>query len=260
MTSWKAQAPAALIVPSSLGDSVPLHMTPQPDSLLSPVDSSFLKGASALARFGLDIGGTLCKVVFFEPVVTAEVQALAPAETPKSRLSRTSFEDGDMVTPSVETDDASCFNGFQENRASSGVTAAESLESEGNEDTSMSKRSRTTSRALNKGEGSKKEYSSRQARKMWVSSHDPVHIPGRGTLYFKCFGVSQIQAHLLGCCDCHFVLHSETELVRSLISHEFPAFKLNRNGTCSLNLLLIVHYSSFFSRLLPLFFSAPGQQ
>lgn len=174
MTSWKAQAPAALVVPSSLGDSVPLHMTPQPDSLLSPVDSRFLQGASALARFGLDIGGTLCKVVFFEPIVTAEVV------TPKSRLSRTSFEE----------DDASCSNGHQhEKRTSSGV---QSSESEGKEDTTTSKRSRPTPRAVNKGEGSKREHSSRQARKMWVSSHDPVHIPGRGTLYFKCFGMSQI--------------------------------------------------------------------
>lgn len=186
MTSWKAQAPAALVVPGGLGDSVPLHMTPQPDRLLSPVDSSFLKGASALARFGLDIGGTLCKVVFFEPVVTAEVQASAPAETPKSRLSRASFEDDDVVVPAV---DASCSNGYYGDRTSSGVTAAESSESEGKEESSMCKRSRLTPRALNK-----KEQSSRQARKMWVSSHDPVHIPGRGTLYFKCFGVSYILA------------------------------------------------------------------
>ncbi|KAG0616462.1 hypothetical protein M758_5G117700 [Ceratodon purpureus] len=197
MTTWKAQAPAALIVPSSLGESVPLHMTPQPESLLSPVDSSFLKGASALARFGLDIGGTLCKVVFFEPVVTPEVQASAPAETPKSRLSRTSFVDDDVETPSLEADDASCSNGYHENRTSSGATTVESLEYEGKEDTSTCKRSKPTPRVLNtKADGSKKEHSSRQARKMWVSSHDPVHIPGRGTLYFKCFETWKMEEFL----------------------------------------------------------------
>jgi hypothetical protein len=28
-----------------------------------------------------------------------------------------------------------------------------------------------------------------QVHKIWVSSHDPVILPGRGTLHFKCFGV-----------------------------------------------------------------------
>ena len=248
MTTWKAQAPAALIVPSSLGESVPLHMTPQPESLLSPADSSFLKGASALARFGLDIGGTLCKVVFFEPVVTPEVQASAPAETPKSRLSRTSFVDDDVETPSLEADDASCSNGYHENRTSSGATTVESLEYEGNEDSSMFKRSKPTPRVLNaKADGSKKEHSSRQARKMWVSSHDPVHIPGRGTLYFKCFGVSQIQAHLLACLNCHLVIFMSLirssilfQLIRFLTLPVFLAYQLNRNRTFVFNLLTIL--------------------
>lgn len=182
MTSWKAQAPAALVVPGSIGDSVPLHMTPQPDSLMSPVDPSFLKGASSLARFGLDIGGTLCKVVFFEPVVADEAH---PAETPKSRLSRTSFEDEDNVVPAS---DASCANDHHE-----------CWEGEGKEDASMCKRSRPTPRVFNKS-----GMTAGQARKMWVSSHDPVHIPGRGTLYFKCFGVSHIS-----CLDeMEFVLYS----------------------------------------------------
>jgi hypothetical protein len=48
----------------------------------------------------------------------------------------------------------------------------------GKEDTTTSKRGRPTPRAVNKGEGSKREHSSRQAHKMWVSSHDLVHIPG----------------------------------------------------------------------------------
>ena len=143
MTTLKAQAPAALVV-----DAVPLHL----DSLLSPVDSSFLKGASALARFGLDIGGTLCKVVFFEP----EVDTTTPRTSSSSRLSS-----------SVE-----CANGYHE-------TASTSVSEE---DGSVCKWSKPmpTPRGL------------RQARKMWVSSHDPVHIPGRGTLYFKCFGMSPI--------------------------------------------------------------------
>lgn len=156
MTSWKAQAPAALEVPgvsSSIGDSMPLHMT------LSPVDPSFLEGASSLARFGLDIGGTLCKVVFFEP---DEAHA-GGAPLDKSRLSRTSAV-GDQ-------EDVSIFS----NGGGSEVNEEES---------SVCKRSRPTPRVF-----SKSAMSAGQARKMWVSSHDPVHIPGRGTLYFKCFGV-----------------------------------------------------------------------
>jgi hypothetical protein len=62
----------------------------------------------------------------------------------------------------------------------------------GKEDITTSKRSRPTPRAVNREEGSKREHSSQQARKMWVSNHDLVHIPGQGTLYFKCFGMSQI--------------------------------------------------------------------
>jgi type II pantothenate kinase len=157
MTSWKAQAPAALEVPgvsSSIGDSMPLHMT------LSPVDPSFLEGASSLARFGLDIGGTLCKVVFFEP---DEAHA-GGAPLDKSRLSRTSA--GEDFS-----------NG-------AGSDASE-------EEASVCKRSRPTPRVF-----SKSAMSAGQARKMWVSSHDPVHIPGRGTLYFKCFETWKMEEFL----------------------------------------------------------------
>jgi len=101
MTSWNPQAPVALEVPGcSIAESSPLYMTIQPDSLLSPVDPSFQKGASSLARFGLDIGGTLCQVVFFEP-------DKAQAE-PKSRLFRTSFEN------EIKDEDTSCPNGQPE--------------------------------------------------------------------------------------------------------------------------------------------------
>lgn len=191
--------PAALVVPNSLGDSLPLHMTPPPDSLVSPVDSSFLEGASSLARFGLDIGGTLCKVVFFEPIITAEIQAPAPSETPKSRFSRESFEDDNVVAPSVEPDDASNSNGSHENE----------IWSDGKKDFSMFKSSKPTPKGVNKGgERSKREHSRQLDRKMWNSSHDPVHIPGRGTLYFKCFGVSQISTCLLACAVFVFVVQN----------------------------------------------------
>uniref|UniRef100_A0A7I4B946 Pantothenate kinase n=1 Tax=Physcomitrium patens TaxID=3218 RepID=A0A7I4B946_PHYPA len=187
MTSWKARVPAALVVPNSLGDSLPLHMTPPPDSLVSPVDSSFLEGASSLARFGLDIGGTLCKVVFFEPIITAEIQAPAPSETPKSRFSRESFEDDNVVAPSVEPDDASNSNGSHENE----------IWSDGKKDFSMFKSSKPTPKGVNKGgERSKREHSRQLDRKMWNSSHDPVHIPGRGTLYFKCFETWKMEEFL----------------------------------------------------------------
>lgn len=153
MTSWKAQAPAALEVPGVSSGSI--GMT------LSPVDPSFLEGASSLARFGLDIGGTLCKVVFFEP---DEAHA-GGAPLDKSRLSRTSAGED-----------------FSNGGAGSDAGSEEEASS------SVSKRSRPTPRVF-----SKSAVSAGQARKMWVSSHDPVHIPERGTLYFKCFGVYQIQ-------------------------------------------------------------------
>lgn len=38
---------------------------------------------------------------------------------------------------------------------------------------------------------------SNQVRKIWVSSHDPVHLPGRGTLYFKCFETWRMEEFLL---------------------------------------------------------------
>lgn len=165
-TSWKSQAPAALSLPTAAATGnnpsvVPLHMTPPPESLLSPVDPGFLEGASSSARFGLDIGGTLCKVVFFEPIITA---SSVSSETPKSRLSRMSFE-GSEHSNGVPSDDD-----HQPPQVSS------------NEVGVMADASRNTK-------------SSRQARKMWVSSHEPVHLPGRGTLFFKCFGMYNSPLH-----------------------------------------------------------------
>jgi hypothetical protein len=158
-TSWKSHAPASLSLPtaaaSNIPSVVPLHMTPLPESLQSPVDPEFLEGASSSARFGLDIGGTLCKVVFFEPIITA---SSVSSETPRSRLSRMSFEGSECSNRGCSDDDH-----HSPQVSSNGVGVMADV--------------------------SRRKKSSRQARKMWVSSHEPVHLPGRGTLYFKCFGM-----------------------------------------------------------------------
>ena len=35
-------------------------------------------------------------------------------------------------------------------------------------------------------------YPIRNVRKIWLSNHAPITLPGRGTLHFKCFGEFQV--------------------------------------------------------------------
>lgn len=213
MSQWKTQAPAALIVPSTRDSSggsnplsLPLHMTPLPDSLHSPVDPGFLEGASSSARFGLDIGGTLCKVVLFEPLLAAD-QRKSSSKGAKSKLSNTNFYKENK--PTVERTLDNCIKNAESSASDAhfhhneGRGTEARLQSEA-VDVKMCECGRATPKegdhlcevSENSAESGVTEDDSmgdnlRQARKMWVSSHDPVHLPGRGTLYFKCFGVFQ---------------------------------------------------------------------
>jgi hypothetical protein len=93
----------------------------------------------------------------------------------------------------------------------------------GKEDITTSKRNRPTPRAVNKEEGSKKEHSSRQARKMWVGEPRPcAHSRTRHTLFQVLWYVPDLIPILLVCC--HLVMLMDTEC--SCISPASPLSKL----------------------------------
>ncbi|CAK9204695.1 unnamed protein product [Sphagnum troendelagicum] len=257
MSQWKAKAPAALLVPDNseddsshvVGDScmrpidphpvpLPLHMSPLPETLLSPVDPGFLEGASSMARFGLDIGGTLCKVVFFEPL-TGDA-----SKTKKSKLpQKGSVKDGSQGPRGMSTL-GNCNGG---SRVGTCIECSGAAVSEGLVPVPQSTISESIWKGKNGirrdacqaqicspsgngtstdnttsgfggaspilkdhtcaapdsskeygflGEDSMRESSQRQARRIWISSHEPVHLPGRGTLYFKCFETWKMEEFL----------------------------------------------------------------
>lgn len=62
-----------LVVLNSFGDFLFFYMILLLDSLVFFVDFSFLEGVLFLVRFGFDIGGILCKVVFFELIIIVEI-------------------------------------------------------------------------------------------------------------------------------------------------------------------------------------------
>lgn len=287
MGDWKSQAPAALALPSYVdandqkrAQSVGLSpfsaagVQPfpilHPESLLSPHDPGFLDGASSLARFGLDVGGTLCKVVYFEPAVNGTKDSSRAwkqskfagftdrAENgnldkeiskPDGTVERTHVN-GDSQQPRGGRSAGSSLkktldkerNGYVGNGIDREATIvrvndgnAEELMTDGvdrltitNEVTTITPRvhiaasvhadsdpkgksaNGKTSEAVSEnfqcsGDkpgvqvqddrssgassfGEVEKDSHKQVKKIWVSSHEPVHLPGRGMLYFKCFG------------------------------------------------------------------------
>lgn len=149
----EAVAPAAL--PSSFATTV--GTLALPDRLAHAAE--LLEGASASARIGLDIGGTLCKVVYFEPL-----------------------RDGDGVRAD---------GGQQESEVADEVCECSREHGTRGEYFRLGRPDKCCGDAV-----SEEESSRRQARKIWVSSHDPVVLPGRGTLYFKCFETWRMEEFL----------------------------------------------------------------
>ncbi len=250
MSQWKAKAPAALLVPDNseghsshvVGDNcirpidphpvpLPLHMSPLPETLLSPVDPGFLEGASSMARFGLDIGGTLCKVVFFEPL-TGDASKTKKSKLPQkgsvkdgsqgprgmsslgncnggSRVGTRIECSGDPVSeglvpgPQSTISESICKgkNGIRRDAHQEQIcspngngTSTDNTTSGFDGASPMLKDHTCEAPESSKeygflGEDSMRESSQRQARRIWISSHEPVHLPGCGTLYFKCFGI-----------------------------------------------------------------------
>lgn len=203
------------------------------DCLLSP---AMWKGASPRARFGLDIGGTLCKVVYFEPFDNLDsgtplsVGVDFPTVDMYSKLNQSSFgqegkdelrnADNSLEKPfgleecccslklpsfSQEREDPGGILSFTASPAGSksggkteqGSTSTcdevklnQSASSTFQFTQSVSRKESLANGALdnNRKNVSSSKYCN-HVRKLWVSSHDPVILPGRGTLYFKCFGM-----------------------------------------------------------------------
>ncbi|CAM6129359.1 unnamed protein product [Calypogeia fissa] len=304
MGDWKAQAPAALVVPSyvdgndlkrtqsvgrspfSSGGGVQPFPILNPESLLSPHDPGFLDGASSLARFGLDIGGTLCKVVYFEPAVNFTKDSSRPWKQPKcagyndgvanGKLVKDVAKPGDRIDVNWDSQQArggfsaesfrnspdkernGCTgNGIDIDREASSIVrvidgnaeelmtpdveslvitdkvtsptvhiAANGVHVDGAHGVENGKgtgaNGKTTEAVVLEncqcggdkpavqvldqvnddrssgaaGSSEDEQDSRKKAKKIWVSSHEPVHLPGRGTLYFKCFETWRMEEFL----------------------------------------------------------------
>ena len=231
------------------------------DYMLSPANPARWEGASSRARFGLDIGGTLCKVVYFEPFddfgsvtplsrtvglsmpymsskgqencttrkmpihepeqgrIFSEISLSKGAESSIPRVFLEGQENCIIGKMAINEQDLSsepcCFlsrsNGRYVNEdkhefeEKNHVPSPDvSQDEQGiNEETMKVERSFLAhcSKPVSGIDGvldgmvddnekcvSDSEYLN-QVHKIWVSSHDPVILPGRGTLHFKCFGV-----------------------------------------------------------------------
>ncbi|KAI5055809.1 hypothetical protein GOP47_0029330 [Adiantum capillus-veneris] len=198
------------------------------DCLLSPVNPTAWKGASPHARFGLDIGGTLCKVVFFEPL------NILDSTTPLSRgfefssvdvLSRSTTSEVEKnhgesfaSTPSgseecccrlkllgFPQDIEECRKEFSCKSSLIGSGIQQGYMSSANEDNLAAPSASSIDRAvvmsddmLNNISDSDKERAKycKTVCKLWISSHDPVTLQDRGTLYFKCFETWRMEEFL----------------------------------------------------------------
>ncbi|MCO5557831.1 hypothetical protein L7F22_011403 [Adiantum nelumboides] len=205
------------------------HCSPlNTDYLLSPINPTAWKGASPHARFGLDIGGTLCKVVFFEPFDDLD------STTPLSRgfefssvdvLSRNGGSDVEenqgehFANKPTGSEDCCCrlkFLDFSQDikELRKEISCKSSPVGSGIEQGYMSNVDEGNAAApsvssVNRAavssddvfiniSNSDKEHTKycRTVRKLWVSSHDPVIIQDRGTLYFKCFETWRMEEFL----------------------------------------------------------------
>eukprot|EP00249_Psilotum_nudum_P017965 c26575_g1_i1 orf=538-2418(+) len=230
----------------------------------SPVDPGTWEGASSLARFGLDIGGTLCKVVYFEPFcelapntnVGQKIEKVADASHKVETVVSTkgANQEGQGLQSAshnrqqqlIKIQDKMCI--LTENKDSVSVSAATELDNKVTLSTAQSfvlrngvETSHNYGDKMNpdkaetlvmcqckmnpssKGDAIHSESASINARlgnlmgevvkgdqghpfqelsldqglKLWISSHEPVHLPCCGTLYFKCFETWRMEEFLL---------------------------------------------------------------
>ncbi|KAH7278058.1 hypothetical protein KP509_38G022000 [Ceratopteris richardii] len=198
------------------------------DYPLSPINPAAWKGASSRARFGLDIGGTLCKVVFFEPL--DDLDSRAPGIESSSPCF-SSDKNGLGVEMIDQENSLSMSNSLTECCCSLKLHSFSPRMKESNEEAFCTaspieyrKRFLMKQACTNSVDESEsvlninfiKEPASRNdgyfhgttelsidpakcsnnVRKLWASSHDPVILSGRGTLYFKCFETWRIDEFL----------------------------------------------------------------
>lgn len=225
---------AALEISAETSKSLYHCASLKPDCLLSPMNPAMWKGASPRARFGLDIGGTLCKVVYFEPFdnldsgtplstgvdfpTTDMYSKLIQSDSRQDRKEILHVEhrigDNSLEVP-FGLEECCCSlklpNFSQESEELRGEVSCIaspagsksggkneqgciSICNEINPDQSASIACLFTRKEdlanvtldHNRDHVSNSKYCN-HVRKLWVSSHDPVILPGRGTLYFKCF-------------------------------------------------------------------------
>ncbi|KAJ7558007.1 hypothetical protein O6H91_04G021000 [Diphasiastrum complanatum] len=220
--------------------SVSISTSLKPAYLPSPRDPSMFKEASSLARFGLDIGGTLCKVVYFEPLresgIESDLQKLRSAMVEVEPLAEEGFVRGDvkkdnnMMENAIVVNSGSLIeNGNSECSQERGQGSLPAIDSgfefsQGTVEASCSKEfcpgkekhvpvemaknghayEVELTKSIDDAETSKSEYRElskkeifrRQFNKIWVSNHEPVNLPGRGTIYFKCFETWRMEEFL----------------------------------------------------------------
>lgn len=228
----------------------PVSVETSPLKLESPIDFEILERASPSARFGMDIGGTLCKVVYFEPArelfspgvnfgqsrndtksvklcendttkmdkSRGRVSAFGKpsedmySEPPSDKGEKSHKEIGACGAQPAARIETQTDRSFEMNPDSS--KSQEPLQNLEFTDSNMQdgRHGKTspgcfdfnsiktsfyalTEELTNEGTPSA-DYPVRNVRKIWLSSHSPIVLPGRGTLHFKCFETWRMEEFL----------------------------------------------------------------
>eukprot|EP01018_Ginkgo_biloba_P034746 Gb_24820 [translate_table: standard] len=246
MSKSKASQPRSLSVPkpdflscTTLKNGFPSSVSVETSPLKpeSPVDLAMLERASSLARFGIDIGGTLCKVVFFEPAREScsfnvnlddrsnNAESMKLHENVYTKIGEVTTSVLDKLSEDVHSELSLGKEEKPERKIDdSGVepAAKREIQSDGHSEIKVGpgmlhdpprnleylhsnvedgrhrkssqecidhiKISLDTLTGERQKEGiNSSKYITRHLRKIWLSSHAPVNLPGRGTLHFKCF-------------------------------------------------------------------------
>ncbi|KAH9324485.1 hypothetical protein KI387_004663 [Taxus chinensis] len=187
------------------GFTTPISVERHPLNPEEPIEFDILVGASSLACFGMDIGGTLCKVVYFEPARPSEDEhseaTLWKGKKTHKKIGASGAESftiqndvyfetmsrsGKLLDQLRNSDQQSTAEGGMHGNYSLGCINTDCIR---------------TSLGVANGELPKEgehsiSYLESNVCKLWLSSHAPVDLPGRGTLHFKCFETSRIEEFL----------------------------------------------------------------
>ncbi|KAH7281251.1 hypothetical protein KP509_36G037700 [Ceratopteris richardii] len=188
--------------------------------LLSPINPVAWKGASPRARFGLDIGGTLCKVVFFEPFDYLDSTTPLSRGTKCSSTDILSGQNGLDIDNEAVSITHSCleecccslkFQNFFPRESiscktplvgrSAGISSQEDCMLDLNENSSSTYTANEISKtddlfSMRSNLDRESAMHSNHVHKLWASIHDPIILLGRGTLFFKCFETSRMEEFL----------------------------------------------------------------